>query len=149
MTSSTCSGVSLARWIASRTAMAPSLVAGCWASAPPRVPMAVRVALTMTALAMRENLLAGDGRHVASTTAGRRTLAQPVELVPWRRNTWQPATAAVRRKRSRAMLRPLLPVVLVLVAALLDPRPLPAQTLIPGGGAAKGRGHGGWLAPAP
>ena len=41
-----------ARRMASRTAMAPSLVAGCWASAPPSVPMAVRVALTMTALAM-------------------------------------------------------------------------------------------------
>jgi hypothetical protein len=52
-------------------------------------------------------------------------------------------------ERSRAMLRPLLPVVLVLVAPLLDPRPLPAQMLIPGGGAAKGRCHGGWLAPAP
>src|SRR5262245_17937625 len=47
------------------------------------------------------------------------------------------------------MTRPLLPVVLVLVAPLLDPRPVPAQTLIPGGGAAKGKCHGGWLAPVP
>src|SRR5919197_1741467 len=52
ITSSTCAGSRRARRIASRTTTPPSLVAGVCARAPPRVPMAVRVALTMTGVGM-------------------------------------------------------------------------------------------------
>src|SRR5437667_3959 len=54
ITSSTCAGSRQARRIASRTATPPSLVAGVCASAPPRVPMAVRVALTITGVGMTD-----------------------------------------------------------------------------------------------
>src|SRR5207247_11048479 len=51
-TSSTCAGSRRARRIASRTTRPPSLVAGVCARPPPRVPMAVRVALTITGVGM-------------------------------------------------------------------------------------------------
>src|SRR5437899_1847994 len=54
ITSSTCAGSRRGRRIASRTATPPSLVAGVCASAPPRVPMAVRVALTITGVGMTD-----------------------------------------------------------------------------------------------
>src|SRR6059058_4385525 len=54
ITSSTCAGSRRARCIASRTATPPSLVAGVCARAPPRVPMAVRVALTITGVGMTD-----------------------------------------------------------------------------------------------
>src|SRR2546426_10017549 len=54
ITSSTCAGSRRARRIASRTATPPSLVAGVCARAPPRVPMAVRVALTITGVGMTD-----------------------------------------------------------------------------------------------
>src|SRR5262245_44148632 len=47
------------------------------------------------------------------------------------------------------MTRPLLPAFLVLVAPLLAPHPITAQTVLTGGGSVKGKCHGGWLAPAP
>src|SRR5437667_303753 len=53
ITSSTCAGSRRARRMASRTTTLPSLVAGVCARAPPRVPMAVRVALTITGVGMR------------------------------------------------------------------------------------------------
>src|SRR5438876_7773028 len=53
ITSSTCAGSRRARRMASRTTTPPSLVAGVCARAPPRVPMAVRVALTITGVGMR------------------------------------------------------------------------------------------------
>jgi len=47
-TSSTCSGLTPARFNASAIAVAPSLVAGTSANAPPKVPMGVRTAPAMT-----------------------------------------------------------------------------------------------------
>ena len=47
-TSSTCSGFTPARFSASAMAIAPSLVAGTSANAPPKVPMGVRAAPAMT-----------------------------------------------------------------------------------------------------
>src|SRR4029434_7105594 len=61
ITSFTTSGWILARAIASRTAMAPSVVAGTPAIAPPKVPIAVRVALTMTDFGIGESPTAGRG----------------------------------------------------------------------------------------
>src|SRR4029450_10464086 len=88
-----------------------------------------------------------------STTAGRGTLAQPLELVPSRapRNTWQLPAAAIRRGDPAPMTRSPLAVVLnlLLAAPALEPWPVLAQTLIPGGGAAGSDCHGGWLAPGP
>src|SRR5882724_4764030 len=52
ITSSTCAGSRRARRMASRTTTPPSLVAGVCARPPPRVPMAVRVALTITGVGM-------------------------------------------------------------------------------------------------
>src|SRR5947209_5997874 len=54
ITSSTCAGSRRARRIASRTATPPSLVAGVCARAPPRVPMPVRVALTIPGVGMTD-----------------------------------------------------------------------------------------------
>src|SRR5437899_1507670 len=54
ITSSTCAGSRRGRRMASRTATPPSLVAGVCARAPPRVPMAVRVALTITGVGMTD-----------------------------------------------------------------------------------------------
>src|SRR5262245_13187132 len=85
ITSSTCSGESCARLTASRTAMAPRLVAGCWASAPPSVPIAVRAALTMTALAMNEPPCWGWAGREARAARGPVTVAQGARATPWPR----------------------------------------------------------------
>src|SRR6266436_5147005 len=72
ITSSTCAGSRRARRIASRTTTPPSLVAGVCARAPPRVPMAVRVALTITGVGMRAP--PSGRRNVAPHAASRHPL---------------------------------------------------------------------------
>src|ERR1700688_1480451 len=76
-----------ARRSASSTAIDPSLVAGTSVKAPPKVPTAVRAALTMTASSMPVTLRRGFGRQVqAGAERDGVALADPrhVEAVPLR-----------------------------------------------------------------
>src|SRR5207245_829944 len=72
ITSATCAGSRRARRMASRTTTPPSLVAGVCARAPPRVPIAVRVALTITGVGMRAP--PSGRRNVAPRAASRHPL---------------------------------------------------------------------------
>ena len=80
------------------------------------------------------------------------TLAQAVELVPWRALPKHLAVpgACDTPGVPALMTHPLPAVVLILAARLLlESRPAPAQTLTAGGGPARSDCQGGWLAPAP
>src|SRR5262249_53693582 len=78
--------------------MAPSLVAGVWASAPPSVPIAVRVALTITAVAIGRS----SPRGSSSRTVAQRRVDAPSPTAQLRRLD-APAVGRAEGAREDAM----------------------------------------------